>query len=69
MTTPATSNRVIRSYRMSPCERGKDAFVPAPQQIDNGDEARYADKSGTYTKGIKQQSNKSALWILMHIYR
>jgi hypothetical protein len=31
-----------------------DAFIPAPAQIDNGDEARYADKSGTYTKGILQ---------------
>jgi hypothetical protein len=39
---------------MSPCERGGDAFLLEPQQIDNGDEARYADKSGTYTKGILQ---------------
>jgi len=31
---------------------GHDAFVPPPAQVDNGDEARYADKSGTYTKGI-----------------
>jgi hypothetical protein len=33
---------------------GKDAFVPAPLQLDNGDEARFADKSGTYTKGLLQ---------------
>ncbi len=33
---------------------GHDAFIPVPAQIDNGDEARYADKSGTYTKGILQ---------------
>ena len=33
---------------------GSDAFVPAPIQLDNGDEARYADKSGTYTKGVLQ---------------
>jgi hypothetical protein len=48
--TPATSNRVARSFA---CRL--HAFIPAPQQIDNGDEARYADKSGTYTKGILQQ--------------
>lgn len=33
---------------------GGDAFIAAPAQIDNGDEARYADKSGTYTKGVLQ---------------
>ena len=33
---------------------GQDAFITAPTQIDNGDEALYADKSGTYTKGILQ---------------
>jgi hypothetical protein len=33
---------------------GHDAFIPAPAQIDNGDEALYPDKSGTYTKGILQ---------------
>jgi hypothetical protein len=32
----------------------QDAFVPPPAQINNGDEARYSDKSGTYTKGILQ---------------
>ena len=34
----------------------QDAFVPAPALIDNGDEGRYADKSGTYTKGVLQSS-------------
>ena len=33
---------------------GNDAFAAAPAQIDNGDEALYADKSGTYTKGVLQ---------------
>ena len=33
---------------------GDDAFVQAPAQIDNGDEALYPDKSGTYTKGVLQ---------------
>jgi hypothetical protein len=31
---------------------GNDAFIAAPAQIDNGDEALYDDKSGTYTKGV-----------------
>ena len=57
MTTPATSNRVIKSIICRLSDAEKDALIPAPQQFDNGDEARYADKSGTYTKGIKQQSN------------
>jgi hypothetical protein len=34
---------------------GADAFVPKGAQNDNGDEAEYTDKSGTYTKGILQK--------------
>jgi hypothetical protein len=33
---------------------GNDGFAAVPPQIDNGDEALYADKSGTYTKGVLQ---------------
>jgi hypothetical protein len=33
-----------------------DAFAADPEQIDNGDEARYPDKCGTYTKGIEQDA-------------
>jgi hypothetical protein len=51
---PATSNRVARSLALRTETTGNDAFVVAPPQIDNGDEALYADKSGTYTKGVKQ---------------
>ena len=29
-------------------------MIPVPQHTTNGDEARYADKSGTYSKGILQ---------------
>ena len=35
-------------------DRGERRFRPAPAQIDNGDEARYSDKSGSYTKGVLQ---------------
>ena len=70
--TPATSNRVTRCLALRTLETGTDAFTVAPAQTDNGDEALYADKSGTYTKGVLQsgvglvdvaayQSFKSAL--------
>lgn len=51
---PATSRRVERCLALRTRTTGTDAFVEAPAQIDNGDEARYSDKSGTYTKGILQ---------------
>lgn len=51
---PATSNRALRSLAVRTQATGNDAFVAAPAQIDNGDEARYGDKSGTYTKGVLQ---------------
>ncbi len=46
---PATSNRVARCLALRTGTAGDDSFVIAPLQIDNGDEALYADKSGTYT--------------------
>ena len=51
---PATADRVLRSLAVRTQAAGTDAFTAAPQEIDNGDEARYADKSGTYTKGVLQ---------------
>jgi hypothetical protein len=51
---PATSNRVLRSLALRTRTAGADAFVPPPAQVDNGDEALYVDKSGTYTKGLLQ---------------
>jgi hypothetical protein len=50
----APGHRVPRSFALRTQTAGHDAFVPPPAQIDNGDEALYADKSGTYTKGILQ---------------
>jgi hypothetical protein len=52
---PATANRVPRSLALRTETTGADSFTASPAQIDNGDEARYADKSGTYTKGILQE--------------
>ncbi|HEX3684058.1 MAG TPA: hypothetical protein VHU83_16115 [Bryobacteraceae bacterium] len=53
--TPATRDRVERSFALRTGIAARDASVPAPPQIDNGDEARYHDKSGTYTKGVQQK--------------
>jgi len=52
--THAAGDRVARSFACRLQAAAQDAFTPAPAQIDNGDEARYHDKSGTYTKGILQ---------------
>src|SRR5215472_11792892 len=51
---PATSGRVTRSLALHTQAAGNDAFSAAPAQNDNGDEARYADKSGTYKKAVLQ---------------
>ena len=52
--SPATSNRVQRAFACRLAAAGRDAFAPVPEQMDNGDEAKYVDKSGTYSKGILQ---------------
>lgn len=53
---PATSGRVWRSWALRTRTAGHDAFATAPAQVDNGDEARYSDKSGTYTKDVLQSN-------------
>ena len=50
----APDHRVPRSFACRTQTAGHDAFVPPPAQVDNGDEALYPDKSGTYTKGVLQ---------------
>lgn len=52
---PATANRVPRAEALRTEITGADSFIASPVQVDNGDEARYADKSGTYTKGVLQE--------------
>ena len=53
-TSPSTSNRVVKSLALRVQTAARDALVTAPPEIDNGDEALYSDKSGTYTKCVKQ---------------
>ena len=50
---PGVSNkRVIESFRLRVREATHDALVQAANNVDNGDDARYPDKGGTYTKGL-----------------
>lgn len=51
---PATADRVLHAtIRRTELTLG-DTVVASTAQNDNGDEALYADKSGTYTKGVLQ---------------
>ncbi|MBV8810123.1 MAG: vanadium-dependent haloperoxidase [Acidobacteriaceae bacterium] len=52
--TPSIANRIGRMLAIREATAAGDAFVQAVEQYDNGDEALYADKCGTYTKCIKQ---------------
>jgi hypothetical protein len=54
--TPSTTNRVPRCFALRTATAAHDAFIPAPPQVDNGDEALYSDKCGTYTKGVLQKA-------------
>jgi hypothetical protein len=51
-----TNRRVIEAFELRVAEAIQDAGVPAATNRDNGDEARYADKGGTYTKGLKHDN-------------
>jgi hypothetical protein len=46
------NRRVIEAFELRVAEAIQDAGVPAATNPNNGDEARYADKGGTYTKGL-----------------
>ena len=52
--TPATANRVERCLALRTATAESDASVGTPAQMTNGDEHRYRDKCGTYTKCIRQ---------------
>src|SRR6516162_294151 len=46
------NQRVIEALEIRVAEAVRDARVPAATNLNNGDEARYADKGGTYTKAL-----------------
>jgi hypothetical protein len=56
LTTPNGANdpRVLESFAIRVGTARKEAQIPVPPHTTNGDEERYADKSGTYSKGILQ---------------
>jgi hypothetical protein len=47
-----SNSRLIEAFELRVAEATEDAGVPAARNVNNGDEARYADKGGTYTKGL-----------------
>jgi hypothetical protein len=51
-----SNRRVMAAMELRVAEAIQDAGVSAARNINNGDEARYADKGGTYTKGLPHDS-------------
>jgi len=49
-----TDPRVEKSFAIRVRTATREARIPVPPHTTNGDEERYPDKSGTYTKGILQ---------------
>jgi hypothetical protein len=49
-----TNARVLQSFESRVAAAIREALVPVPPHTTNGDETRYPDKSGTYTKGLLQ---------------
>jgi len=47
-----TNPRVIEAFDLRVSDAVQDALVPAATNVSNGDQARYADKGGTFTKAL-----------------
>jgi hypothetical protein len=47
-----TNGRIIQAFKLRVGEAVTDALVPPAVNVNNGDDATYADKGGTYTKGL-----------------
>lgn len=62
--------RVTRAFALRLEAATRNALIPVPPHTANGDEARYSDKSGTYTKGVLQDGiglvNPSAFQTFRH---
>lgn len=50
----ATNKRVQQSFAQRLAAAKREAQIPVPPHTTNGDEGRYFDKSGTYSKGLLQ---------------
>jgi hypothetical protein len=51
-----TNSRVIEAFDLRVSEATQDELVAPAVNVDNGDTALYADKGGTYTKGLPHDS-------------
>ncbi len=47
-----TNDRMVDAFNLRVSEAAEDALLRVPVNVDNGDEALYPDKAGTYTKGL-----------------
>src|SRR5215472_11358849 len=54
MPDTVSDPRVKKSFDIRVGTATKEALIPVPPHTTNGDEERYPDKSGTYTKAILQ---------------
>src|SRR5215469_4672493 len=55
-TSLSGRRRVMEAFELRMAEASQDTSVPAATNLNNGDEARYGDKGGTYTKGLPHDS-------------
>ncbi len=51
-----THERLIDAFNLRVGEAIQDALVPAAKNVNNGDDARYPDKGGTFTKSLPHDS-------------
>ena len=52
-STPSTTNkRLVNAFKLRLSEAQNDSHAGAAVNVDNGDNALYPDKGGTYTKGL-----------------
>jgi hypothetical protein len=51
-----TLDRAAQSLKIRVATAVQECHLPEPTQTPNGDETHYADKCGTFTKGLKQDS-------------
>jgi len=56
LPTDLDDRRVAKSFALRVGAATQEARIPVPRHTTNGDETRYRDKSGTYSKGLLQDS-------------
>jgi hypothetical protein len=50
------TDRVLRALRLRRDVAYRDSLAPIPNQADNGDEGKYPDERGTYSKGLQHDA-------------